>query len=75
LNENKPWLPYAKYFFKVKNASKNILIIFFVSEVFKKDIYFRCDNLSLTHVLIKQIFRAAEQAPPSPPHQGLCGGL
>jgi hypothetical protein len=32
------------------------------------------DNLSVTHVFIKQIFEAVEQPPPSPaPPQG-CGG-
>jgi hypothetical protein len=33
------------------------------------------DNLSVTHVFIKQIFRAKELAPPFPlPHTGLCRG-
>jgi hypothetical protein len=33
------------------------------------------DNLSVTNVLIKQIFRAIELAfPPSPPSQGCAGG-
>jgi hypothetical protein len=33
------------------------------------------DYLSVTHVFIKQIFRAVEVAPPlPPPPTGLCGG-
>jgi hypothetical protein len=33
------------------------------------------DNLCVTHVFIKQIFRAVELAPPSPsPSQGCAGG-
>jgi hypothetical protein len=33
------------------------------------------DNLSVTHVFIKEIFRAVELAPPSPyPSQGFAGG-
>jgi hypothetical protein len=33
------------------------------------------DNLSVTHVFIKQIYRVVEQAPPFPlPPTGLCGG-
>jgi hypothetical protein len=32
------------------------------------------DNLSVTHVFIKQIFRAVELAPPSPsPHRAVQG--
>jgi hypothetical protein len=42
----------------------------FCFEVFSKKRNLQCDfgdNLALTHVFIKQIFRAAEQGPPCPP--------
>jgi hypothetical protein len=69
----------AKYFFKIKNALQKILTNFFVSEVFIKNVIFSAcafdDNLSVTHVVIKQIFRAIEVAPPFPlPPQGCAGG-
>jgi hypothetical protein len=57
-------------FKKIKNASLKILTNFFVSEVFIKNVIF-----SVTHVFIKQIFRAVEVAPPpSPsPHRAVRG--
>jgi hypothetical protein len=71
LNKNKPWMSQAIYFFKIKNASQNILTSFFVSRVSKKNVIFSVlydDNVSATHVFMKQIFRTAEKAPPSPSH-------
>jgi succinate dehydrogenase/fumarate reductase cytochrome b subunit len=70
-NENKSWMAKAKYFFKIKNASQKFLTNFFVSEIFIKYVIFSAfdDNLGVTHVFIKQIFRAVEVAPPFPlPH-------
>jgi hypothetical protein len=46
---------------------KKILTNFFVLEVFNKKMYAFDDNLSVTHVFIKQIFRAVELTPPFPP--------
>jgi hypothetical protein len=62
-------------FFKIKNASQNILQIFFGLRGFQVKCHFQYafdENSSVTHVFIKQIFRAAEQAPPPP--TGLCRG-
>jgi hypothetical protein len=65
--------------FKNKNATQKIVTNFFVSEVFIKNAIFSMllanDDLSVTHVFIKQIFRAVELHPPSPsPSQGYAGG-
>jgi hypothetical protein len=40
---------------------------FFVSEVFKKNVNFQCafDDLSVTPIFIKQIFRAKRKHPPA----------
>jgi hypothetical protein len=62
-------------FLKIINDSQNIFTIFFVSEVFNKNVIFNVnfnDNSSVTHIFIKQIYRAAEQAPLSP--TWLCEG-
>jgi hypothetical protein len=63
----------------IKNASQKILTNFLVSEVFIKKCHFQYvfdDNLSVTHVFIKKIFRAVEVAPPNfpLPPQGCAGG-
>jgi hypothetical protein len=58
------WLSKKNIFLEIKNASANFL---FQGFYIKR--HFDCafdDNLSVIHVFIKQIFRAAEKAPPSP---------
>jgi hypothetical protein len=49
---------------------------FWLAEFYIKTYKFQCDfddNLSVTHVFIKQIFKAVEQAPssPAPPELGV----
>jgi hypothetical protein len=64
-------------FFKIKNASQKILKTFCF-----RGFYLKChfhyafdDNLSVTHIFIKQIFRAVEVEPPFPlPQHGCAGG-
>jgi hypothetical protein len=54
---------------------QKILTKFLVSEVFIKNVIDSDDNLSVTRIFIKQIFRAIELAPPFPlPLTGLCRG-
>jgi hypothetical protein len=68
-------MAYANYFLRIKNDSQNILTKF-VLEVFNKKCYFQYafdDNLSVTNVFIKQIFRAVELATP-PPNKAVCRG-
>jgi hypothetical protein len=60
---------------KSQKSLVNILINFYVFEVFSKNVIFDCDfddNLSVTHVFTQQIFRPVEQAPlpPLPPRTG-----
>jgi hypothetical protein len=52
LNEHKSGMPSAKYLLKIKHDSQNIF--------FNKNVIFNCafdENLSLTPVFMKQIFR------------------
>jgi hypothetical protein len=68
----------AKYFVIIKKASQKILTNLFCFRGFHQKCHFQCafdDNLSVTHIFIKQIFRAVEVAPPFPlPPQGCSGG-
>jgi hypothetical protein len=55
----------AKHLFKIKNASQKIVTNFFLFQ--RCSCHFQYafdDNLSVTHVFIKQIFRAVELSPP-----------
>jgi hypothetical protein len=73
------WLK-QNIFLKIQNDSKKILTNFFCF----RGVHYKCnfqyafdDNLSVTHVFIKQIFRAVAPAPPFPlPPQGcaVCRG-
>jgi hypothetical protein len=61
----------SKTFFKnQKCLAKYLNEILLVQRISIKKSNFRIefdDNLSVAHVFIKQIFRAAEETPPSPP--------
>jgi two-component SAPR family response regulator len=67
----------AKCFFSTnKNASQIHKQTFLVQGVFFKKRHFQWafdENMSVIHVFIKQIFRAAEKAPlsPAPPHSAV----
>jgi hypothetical protein len=64
----------AKYFLNIKNASQKILTNF-CFRGFHEKCHFQDafdDNLSVTHVFIKQIFRAVEPFPL--PLQSCAGG-
>jgi hypothetical protein len=67
-------IPKQNILFKIKNASQNILTNFFKKEFCN----FQCafdGNLNVSHVLMKQIFMATEQASPTPfPPQCCAGG-
>jgi hypothetical protein len=66
----------AKFFFESQKCLAKNLNKLFVSEVFIKHFQYAFDDyLSVTHVFIKQIFRALELAHPFPlPLTGLCRG-
>jgi hypothetical protein len=68
----------AKYFYKTKIPRKKYYYKLFCFRGFHYKCHFQYafyDNLSVTHVFIKQIFRAVELAPPFPlPLTGLCRG-
>jgi hypothetical protein len=66
----------AKYFFKNPKCLATNLNKLFCFRGFHEKCHFQYafdDNLSITNVFIKQIFRAVELAPPFPlPLTGLC---
>jgi hypothetical protein len=72
-NENKSWMVEGKYYLKIKNVLQKI---FTNSLVQRFSLKMSCKNVkSVTHVFIKQIFRAIELAPPFPlPLTGLFRG-
>jgi hypothetical protein len=61
-NENKSWMVEAKYFFKKQKClAKNLNKLFCFRGFHLKCTNFQYafdDNLSVTHIFIKQIFRA-----------------
>jgi hypothetical protein len=70
------WLK-QNIFLKIKNASQKNLYTLFCLRGFHLKCHFQYafdDNLSITHIFIKQIFRAVDIAPPPLPPHGCAGG-